>query len=123
MTIQSNITTEDPITTSQVRKVQLKNEVSDRHLWGPGSDNLLSRVDTNVCIRRPDCSNGDRSTKVGQGFDGLPVPRYNVTEGPGGVGDEEDDCRLVQAVSHVQPELRLRVFETTNSPDVQLREC
>ena len=33
MTIQSNITTEDPITTIQVRKVQLKNEVSDRGLW------------------------------------------------------------------------------------------
>ena len=74
MTIQSNITTEDPITTSQVRKVQLKNEVSDRCLWEDMSNNLLSRVDSNVCVCRPDCSNGDSSTKIGQGFDGLPVP-------------------------------------------------
>ena len=123
MTIQSNITTEDPITTSQVRKVQLENGVSDRRLWEPRSDHLLSRVDSNVCVCRPDCSNGDRSTKVGQGFDSLPVPRYNITEGPGGIGDEEDDSRLVQTVGHVQPELRFRVFEATNTPDIQLREC
>ena len=32
MTIQSSMTTEDPITTIQVRKVQLKNELSSWHL-------------------------------------------------------------------------------------------
>ena len=74
MTIQSSITTEDPITTIQVRKVQLENGVSNRYLWKLRPDDSLSCVDANICVCRPDCSNGNRGTEVGQGFDGFPVP-------------------------------------------------
>jgi len=51
------ITTEDPITTIQVRKVQLVNTISDRHTRKPRSDGSLSRVDTNVCVCRKDRGN------------------------------------------------------------------
>ena len=95
MTIQSNMTTEDPMTTTQVRTVQLENGVSHRFLQWPKSENSLSRVEANICICGKYRGNGDRGTKVGQGFDGPPIPRYDVSKGPGGVGDEEDDSRLI----------------------------
>lgn len=82
----------------------------------------LARVHADVGVCANNGGDRNRSTKVGEGFERLPVPRDGKAKSPSEVWDEEHDRRLVQSVQHVHPELAPRVLKSPDATDVQLGE-
>lgn len=80
-------------------------------------------VHTNEGVCSKDRGNGHCGSEVRQRLDSFTIPRYSRTKGPDSVWDEKDNCRLVQAVQHISPELGLRILKPTDTSHVQLREC
>ena len=79
---------------------------------------LLVSIDANVGVRADDGSHGHGSTEVRERIDRLAIPGDSDSEGPNEVRNEEYNCRLVEAIEHVHPELQLRVLQTTDASNV-----
>ncbi len=91
MAIHNSMTTDDPMTTIQVMKVQLEatNDQLKVRQWKV--KHSLVRIHSHVRVGCKYGGNSDGGTKVRERVNAFSIPRHSQTEGPGEVGKEEND--------------------------------